>query len=48
MNETGVLTVHAAELGSGREVRFDLQIGGIDQAAADEARAAVDRHELGK
>ena len=48
MNETGLLTVHAAEPVSGREVRFDLQIGGMDQAAADEARAAVARHELSK
>lgn len=48
MSETGLLSVHAAESGLGREVRFDLQIGGMDQAAADEARAAVARHELGK
>jgi molecular chaperone DnaK (HSP70) len=47
MNETGLLTVHAVEPGSGKEVRFDLQIGGMDQTAMDEARAAVARHELG-
>jgi molecular chaperone DnaK len=46
MNETGLLTVHAVEPGSGKEVRFDLQIGGMDQAAVDEARAAVARHEV--
>lgn len=46
MNETGLLTVHATEPGSGKEVRFDLQIGGMDQAAVDEARAAVARHEV--
>jgi molecular chaperone DnaK (HSP70) len=46
MNETGLLTVRAVEPGSGREVRFDLQIGGMDQAAVDEARTAVARHEL--
>jgi molecular chaperone DnaK len=46
MNETGLLTVQATEPGSGREVRFDLQIGGMDQAAVDEARAAVARHEV--
>ena len=44
MNETGLLTVHAAEPTSGREVRFDLQIGGMDQGAVDAARAAVARH----
>jgi molecular chaperone DnaK len=48
MNETGLLTVHAVEPGSGRDVRFDLQIGGMDPAAADEARAAVARHVLSK
>ncbi|MGH3421486.1 MAG: Hsp70 family protein, partial [Streptosporangiaceae bacterium] len=36
MNETGLLTVHAAAPGSGKEIRFDLQIGGMDQAAVDE------------
>ena len=46
MNETGLLTVHATEPGSRREVRFDLQIGGMNQAAVDEARAAVARHEV--
>jgi len=46
MNETGLLTVHAAEPSSGREVRFDLQIGGMDQAAVDEARATVAHHQM--
>ena len=46
MTETGLLTVQATEPRSGREVRFDLQIGGMDQAAVDEARAAVARHEM--
>ena len=46
MSETGLLSVHATEPGSGREVRFDLQIGGMDQATADEARAAVARHQM--
>lgn len=46
MNETGLLTVQATEPRSGREVRFDLQIGGMDQAAVDEARAVVARHEV--
>jgi molecular chaperone DnaK len=46
MTETGLLTVQATEPRSGREVRFDLQIGGMDQAAVDEARAAVARHQM--
>jgi molecular chaperone DnaK (HSP70) len=46
MNETGLLTVQATEPGSGREVRFDLQIGGVDQATVDEARATVGRHQV--
>jgi molecular chaperone DnaK len=46
MNETGLLTVHAEEPESGREVRFDLQIGGMDQAAVDTARNRVARHDV--
>lgn len=46
MNETGLLTVQATEPSSGREVRFDLKIGGMDQAAVDEARATVARHQM--
>jgi molecular chaperone DnaK (HSP70) len=46
MNETGLLTVHAVEPGSGREVRFDLQIGGMDRAAVDKAKTAVARHDI--
>jgi molecular chaperone DnaK len=46
MNETGLLTVHATAPGSGKEVRFELQIGEMDQAAVDEARASVARHEV--
>jgi molecular chaperone DnaK len=46
MTETGLLTVQATEPRSGREVRFELQIGGMDQAAVDEARAAVARHQM--
>jgi molecular chaperone DnaK (HSP70) len=44
MDETGALTVHAMEPQSGHEVRFDLQIGEMDQVAVDAARAAV--HEV--
>ncbi|MFI0370772.1 Hsp70 family protein [Actinomadura sp. 1N219] len=45
MSETGRLSVHAVEPRSGREVRFDLQIGGMDRAAVDDAKAAVARHD---
>ena len=41
MSETGLLTVHAKEPRSGREVRFDLQIGGLDNARFGEARRSV-------
>jgi len=41
MSETGLLTVHAKEPRSGREVRFDLQIGGLDHAQFDQARRSV-------
>jgi molecular chaperone DnaK len=41
MSETGLLTVHAREPRSGREVRFDLQIGGLSSARLDEARRSV-------
>jgi molecular chaperone DnaK len=41
MSETGLLTVHASEPRSGSEVRFDLQIGGLDGARLDEARRSV-------
>lgn len=47
MSETGLLTVHAVEPESGREVRFDLRIGGMDQASVDKARSAVARHNVG-
>jgi molecular chaperone DnaK (HSP70) len=46
MTETGTLTVDAVEPGSGKQVRFDLQIGGMDQAAVNEARAAVAQHRM--
>jgi molecular chaperone DnaK len=41
MSETGLLTVHAREPRSGREVRFDLQITGLDHARLDDARRSV-------
>ena len=46
MSQTGLLTVHAAEPRSGREVRFDLQIGGLDNARLDEARRSVASYRL--
>ena len=46
MSETGVLTVHAAEPRSGRDVHFDLQIGGLDRAGMEHARTAVARYQV--
>jgi molecular chaperone DnaK len=46
MSETGTLTVHAVEPGSGKQVRFDLQIGGMDQAAVNQARTTVAQHRM--
>lgn len=41
MDETGLLTVHAKEPMSGREMRFELRIGGMDADAVEAARASV-------
>jgi molecular chaperone DnaK len=41
MTETGLLQVHGREAGSGREVRFEIQIGGMDDAQVREATTAV-------
>jgi molecular chaperone DnaK len=41
MSETGLLTVHATEQGSGADLRFDLQIGDLDQAGMEKARQSV-------
>ena len=46
MSETGLLTVHAAEPGSGRDLRFDLQIGDLDQAGVEKARKSVARYNV--
>jgi molecular chaperone DnaK len=43
MTETGLLQVHAREADSGREVRFEIQIGGLDDAAVQQAADAVAR-----
>ncbi len=41
MSETGKLSVHAREPGSGSDLKFDLQIGGLDQAGMEKARTAI-------
>lgn len=46
MTETGLLKIHAMETDSGREVRFEMQIGGLNEAAIEQARAAVASYEL--
>ena len=46
MTETGLLQVHGREAGSGSEVRFEIQIGGLDEAAGQEATGAVARYEV--
>ncbi|MGA2825278.1 MAG: Hsp70 family protein [Streptosporangiaceae bacterium] len=46
MTETGLLKVHGQEADSGREVRFDIQIGGLDEAEVQRATSAVARYEV--
>jgi molecular chaperone DnaK len=46
MTETGVLHVHASETRSGREVRFEIQIGGMDDAQVRKAASAVARYQV--
>jgi molecular chaperone DnaK len=46
MSETGLLTVHAREPRSGREVRFDLQIGGVDSARFEQAQRSVASYQV--
>ena len=46
MTETGLLKVHGWEAESGSEVRFEIQIGGLDEAAVQEAASAVARYEV--
>ncbi len=46
MSDTGLLTVHAAEPGSGTDLRFDLQIGDLDQAGMQKARQSVARYQV--
>lgn len=46
VSETGQLTVDGHEPTSGAQIRFDLQIGGLDSAAVDAARASIARHRV--
>jgi molecular chaperone DnaK len=46
MTETGLLKVHGSEADSGREVRFEIQIGGLDETEVQKATAAVARYEV--
>ena len=46
MTETGLLKVHGYEADSGREVRFEIQIGGLDETEVRQATAAVARYEV--
>jgi molecular chaperone DnaK (HSP70) len=46
MSETGLLTVHAAEPASGSDLRFDLQIGDLDQVGMAKARKSVDGYDV--
>ncbi len=46
MSETGLLTVHATEPRSGSDLRFDLQIGDLDQAGMEQARKSVDGYDV--
>jgi molecular chaperone DnaK len=46
MTETGLLKVHGREADSGREVRFDIQIGNLNEAEVRQAARAVARYEV--
>jgi molecular chaperone DnaK len=46
MTETGLLQVHGHESESGREVRFEIQIGGLDETEVQQATDAVARYEV--
>ena len=46
MSETGLLSVHATEPGSGSDLRFDLQIGDLDHAGMAKARESVARYHV--
>jgi molecular chaperone DnaK len=46
MTETGLLEVHAWEAESEQEVRFEIQIGGLDETEVQEFTRAVARYEV--
>jgi molecular chaperone DnaK len=46
MTETGLLKVHGLEADSGREIRFEIQIGILDEAEVRQAARAVARYEV--
>ena len=46
MTETGLLKVHGREANSGREVRFEIQIGGMNDADVRKAASTVARYQV--
>lgn len=46
MTDTGVLKVHAWEVSSGREVRFEIRIGHMDETEVQQAADMVARYEV--
>ena len=46
MTEMGLLQVHGYEADSGQEVRFEIQIGGLDEAGMEQATTAVARYDV--
>jgi molecular chaperone DnaK len=44
MTDSGLLKVHGEEKGSGREVRFEIQIGGLSEEEVREAEKTVSRY----
>lgn len=46
VSETGLLTVEATEPRSGSDLRFELQIGGLDQEGMEKARQSVSRYRV--
>ena len=46
MSETGLLSVHGREADSGQEVRFEIQIGRLDETEMRQAADAVARYEV--
>ena len=46
MTESGLLKVHGEEKKSGREVRFEIQIGGLTEDEVREAEQAVSRYAI--